>query len=93
MINNILMSLYSILPNEEKNEFYYFKQADNYLSALLPYKLTDIANVDNFLITTGTINIKYDILNINQLMNASYIALTYTSENNLKTYQFYKVLT
>ena len=36
MINNILMSLYSILPNEEKNEFYYFKQADNYLSALLP---------------------------------------------------------
>ena len=93
MINNILMSLYSILPNEEKNEFYYFKQADNYLSALLPYKLTDITNVDNFLITTGTINIKYDILNINQLMNTSYIALTYTSENNLKTYQFYKVLT
>ena len=93
MINNILMSLYSILPNEEKNEFYYFKQADNYLSALLPYKLTDIANVDNFLITTGTINIKYDILNINQLMNTSYIALTYTSENDLKTYQFYKVLT
>ena len=64
MINNILMSLYSILPNEEKNEFYYFKQADNYLSALLPYKLTDITNVDNFLITTGTINIKYDILNL-----------------------------
>ena len=93
MINNILMSLYSILPNEEKNEFYYFKQADNYLSALLPYKLTDITNVDNFLITTGTINIKYDILNINQLMNTSYIALTYTSENDLKTYQFYKVLT
>ena len=93
MINNILMSLYSILPNEEKNEFYYFKQADNYLSALLPYKLTDITNVDNFLITTGTINIKYDVLNINQLMNTSYIALTYTSENNLKTYQFYKVLT
>lgn len=93
MINNILMSLYSILPNEEKNEFYYFKQADNYLSALLPYKLTDITNVDNFLITTGTINIKYDILNINQLMNTSYISLTYTSENDLKTYQFYKVLT
>lgn len=92
MINNILMSLYSILPNEEKNEFYYFKQADNYLSALLPYKLTDITNVDNFLITTGTINIKYDILNINQLMNTSYISLTYTSENDLKTYQFYKVL-
>ena len=93
MINNILMSLYSILPNEEKNEFYYFKQADNYLSALLPYKLTDITNVDNFLITTGTINIKYDILNINQLMNTSYVSLTYTSENDLKTYQFYKVLT
>ena len=93
MINNILMSLYSILPNEEKNEFYYFKQADNYLSALLPYKLTDITTVDNFLITTGTINVKYDILNINQLMNTSYIALTYTSENDLKTYQFYKVLT
>ena len=93
MINNILMSLYSILPNEEKNEFYYFKQADNYLSALLPYKLTDITNVENFLIITGTINIKYNILNINQLMNTSYISLTYTSENDLKTYQFYKVLT
>lgn len=92
MINNILMNLYSILPNEEKNEFYYFKQADNYLSALLPYKLLDIANVDNFLITTGTINIKYDILNINQLMKTSYIAMTYTSSDNLKTYQFYKVI-
>lgn len=92
MINNILMSLYSILPNEEKNELYYFKQADNYLSALSSYRQAIITNVDNFLITTGTINIKYDILNINQLMKTNYIAVIYTNQDASRTYQFYKVL-
>lgn len=93
MINNILISLYSILPNEEKNEFYYFTQPENYITALNSYKLTDITNIDNFLITTGVINIKYNVLNINQLLKTSYIAVTYTSEDNSKTYQFYKVIT